>query len=121
MVLPDPNPDILEFSLIAKKEPPSSVANSTPDKDKGKSTSPDSDTETISTLDLCHENTKKQTVSLSTYVVRNNSLKPQLEKLNSKSAETVSDKLARESKRRKIQEVTLKLTLIQPVIPFFSL
>lgn len=105
-VLPDPNPNPHEFSLIAKKEQLDSAAEPTPEKVLPRPRK-DSDTETVVTLDLCHNQKKKNSVSLSTYIIRPNkeekSLKSHLDKLNSKSTETVTAMLSRESKRRKIE------------------
>ena len=111
LVLPDPNPDSSKFSLfetpLVPKEEQSSASSaclSKGDQRPDKLTDPDSDTETISTIDLCVRK-KKPNVSLSTYISRPNkaSLKPQLEQLNSKSTVTVTSMLSRESKRRKVE------------------
>ena len=100
IVLPDPNPGISEFAIgppVAKEE----MKDAEKEVEDNHSDN-QSDTETISTIDLCPK--KKVSVSMSTYVHRpDNSLKKQLEKLNSSSMEGVSSKLSRESKRRKVE------------------
>ena len=96
LILPDP--DLSDFTPI--KEETENLSS-----DKNKEHSSISDTETVSTIDLCQRK-KKHKVSLSTYVARSSkeSLKPHLDKLNSKSsAESVDLKLSREGKRRKIE------------------
>lgn len=97
LVLPDPNPDPSNFTIapcVAKEEMKDES------KDRKESLS---DTETISTIDLCPK--KKASVSLNTYVNRQDAsvLKKQLERLNSTPSESVSTKLSRDSKRRKIE------------------
>lgn len=104
LILPDP--DLSDFTPIKEE-------NENPATEIRKEQNSNSDTETVSTIDLCQRR-KKNNVSLSTYVARpsKESLKPHLDKLNSvSSAESVDSKLFREGKRRKV-EVTQFVILI---------
>ena len=112
---PAPQPAVQKVptkAVKAVKQSPSICAPPPPVVDKSANPEePDSDTETISTIDLCQAPKKKVQVSLSTYIARPNkavestSLKPQLEKLNSKSSITVTSMLSRDSKRRRVEVI----------------